>query len=113
MSQNEKPAPAGLRTCDNQHDAGPIGITCEAGGPATGSETLETGPSGGVPVTRSPYDCWHSEAYLIGWLVKTHGWRVVSPGRMERPRLARTAPQVLPLAPQAPQAGNEAQEGQA
>jgi hypothetical protein len=26
------------------------------------------------PVTRSPYDPWHSEEYLIGCLVKLHGW---------------------------------------
>lgn len=113
MSQNKKPAPAGMRTCVYQDSARPAGFAHQADGPASGSETLETALSGGVPVTRSPYDCWHSESYLIGWLVKTHGWRVVSPGRMERPRLARTAPQVLPLATQAPQAGNQAEEGQA
>jgi hypothetical protein len=37
-----------------------------------------------VPVTRGPGDVWHSEAYLISWLVKTHGWRVIEPGLMRR-----------------------------
>jgi hypothetical protein len=36
------------------------------------------------PDTRSPYDPWHSEAYLIGCLVKTHGWTVTEPGTIRR-----------------------------
>jgi hypothetical protein len=27
-----------------------------------------------APVTRSPLDPWHSEEYLLGCLVKMHGW---------------------------------------
>lgn len=27
-----------------------------------------------APLTRSPYDPWHSEQYLLGCLVKLHGW---------------------------------------
>ena len=27
---------------------------------------------------------WHSEAYLIAWLVRCHGWRVIEPGLMRR-----------------------------
>jgi hypothetical protein len=38
----------------------------------------------GVPVLRGPGDVYHDEAYLIGWLVKTHGWRVVAPGILRR-----------------------------
>ena len=37
------------------------------------------------PDTRSPYDPWHSETYLIGCLVKAHGWRVTEPGTLRRP----------------------------
>ena len=31
------------------------------------------------PVTRSPLDPWHSEQYLVGCLVKTHGWYWLRP----------------------------------
>jgi hypothetical protein len=44
----------------------------------------EPHPSAGVPVTAGPYDVWHSEAYLIAWLVLCHGWRVVEPGLLRR-----------------------------
>jgi hypothetical protein len=33
---------------------------------------------------RSPADCYHSEAYLVGWLVKLYGWRVLEPGTLRR-----------------------------
>ena len=44
-----------------------------------------------APVTRSPLDPWHSEEYLIGCLVKMHGWywlraRVLA-GPWRRPRV--------------------------
>lgn len=42
-----------------------------------------------IPVTRGPYDCWHSEEYLIGWLVKGFGWRVLEPGVIARGNLAQ------------------------
>lgn len=48
----------------------------------------EKQPPAGIPVTRGPYDCWHTEAYLIGWLVKGHGWRVLEPGVIVRPTAA-------------------------
>ena len=44
------------------------------------------GDDGGVclvgytaPVTRSPQDPWHSEQYLLGCLVKMHGWYWLRP----------------------------------
>lgn len=43
-----------------------------------------------APVTRGPFDVWHSEEYLLGWLVKTHGWRVVEPGLLQRYRPDRS-----------------------
>ena len=44
-----------------------------------------------APLTRSPYDPWHSEEYLIACLVRTHGWywrepRVLA-GPWRRPRV--------------------------
>ena len=33
---------------------------------------------------RSPADCYHPEAYLIGCLVKLYGWRVIEPGVLRR-----------------------------
>jgi len=33
---------------------------------------------------RSPFDCYHSEAYLIGCLVRLYGWRITQPGWMRR-----------------------------
>lgn len=44
----------------------------------------ESHPSAGVPVLRGPGDVFHTEAYLIGWLVKCHGWRVIEPGLIRR-----------------------------
>jgi hypothetical protein len=41
-------------------------------------------PEPGRPDVRGPQDVWHDEAYLIGWLVKCHGWRVVEPGLIRR-----------------------------
>jgi len=35
---------------------------------------------------RSPADVYHSEAYLIGCLVKLYGWRVIEPGSLRRCR---------------------------
>ena len=32
-----------------------------------------------APVTRSPQDPWHSEEYLLGCLVKMHGWYWLRP----------------------------------
>jgi hypothetical protein len=44
-----------------------------------------------APLTRSPYDPWHSEEYLIGCLVKLHGWHWLEPrvlkGPWRRPRV--------------------------
>lgn len=38
----------------------------------------------GVPDVRGPFDVWHDEAYLIGWLVRLHGWYVLEPGVLRR-----------------------------
>lgn len=95
MSPLENPAAPGLRTCVSANNAKSNPSTYASEGPATGSESARISPPEGVPVTRSPYDVWHSEAYLIGWLVKTHGWRVISPGlirRGEKPRVTLQGP---------------------
>lgn len=41
-------------------------------------------PGDYLPELRSPSDCYHSETYLIGWLVKLYGWRVLEPGTLRR-----------------------------
>ena len=38
-----------------------------------------------APVTRSPLDPWHSEEYLIGCLVKLHGWHWLEPRVLKGP----------------------------
>jgi hypothetical protein len=53
---------------------------------------------------RSPGDCYHPEGYLIKWLVRLYGWRVIEPGvlrRVRRPEqsLRQIQPQARPLAP--------------
>lgn len=67
MTQNETQAEKDLRTCDIRHDAG---------SKTPAAPAKEDTRSGGYtpPVTRSPYDPWHSEEYLVSCLVKTHGW---------------------------------------
>ena len=66
--------------------------TESAVGPPTsgGRGQWEDCTSATAPVTRGPLDVWHSEEYLLGWLVKTHGWRVVEPGLLQRYRPDRS-----------------------
>ena len=58
---------------------------------------LEPSPVSGCDGTaltaelRSPSDCYHSEKYLIGWLVRLYGWRVLEPGLLSRCRVPREA----------------------
>jgi hypothetical protein len=40
---------------------------------------------------RSPGDCYHSEKYLMGCLVRFYGWRVLEPGLLSRCRVPREA----------------------
>jgi len=44
-----------------------------------------------VPQTRSPYEVWHSESYLIACLTRHHGWFCTAPGRLEKWRRPSTA----------------------
>jgi len=44
-----------------------------------------------VPLTRSPYEVWHGEAYLIACLTRHHGWYSTAPGRLEKWRRPSTA----------------------
>jgi hypothetical protein len=55
----------------------------------------------GRPDTRGPGDVWHDEAYLIGWLVKCHGWRVVEPGLIRRTWKPEASVTALPNRPAA------------
>lgn len=40
----------------------------------------------GQPDTRSPYDPWHDEGYLIRCLVRMHGWTHPEAGLLRRYR---------------------------
>ena len=110
MSHPETQAPDSLRTCirpDYATSKNPVGAPEEA---TRSGESHQSHRVFGVPVTRGPSDVWHSEEYLIGWLVKTHGWRVISPGLMRRswrPDQSATAPGG-PLGP-----GSEARQQEA
>ena len=46
----------------------------DGGGSAAGDDSGVRLDGYTAPVTRSPYDAWHSEEYLVGCLVKMHGW---------------------------------------
>lgn len=59
-----------------------VSIVQEPG--TTHSVRPESQASESVPDVRGPYDVWHSEAYLIGWLVRLHGWYVLEPGTLRR-----------------------------
>lgn len=68
---------------------------------------LEPSPVSGCDRTaltaelRSPSDCYHSEKYLIGWLVRLYGWRVLEPGLLSRQRVPREAQPVPCPGPEA------------
>ena len=84
MSQLETSSPP---TCVPAYDAKSKSPEVPpAGAPAAPAphQIGDSHPAAGVPVTRGPGDVWHSEAYLISWLVKTHGWRVIEPGLIRR-----------------------------
>lgn len=37
------------------------------------------------PDTRSPFDVWHSEQYLLAHLVRCHGWRWIAARTLRGP----------------------------
>jgi hypothetical protein len=84
MTQNQKAAQA---VCVPVYDEG---THCPNQGPARvfGDATYSVGEKltgfAYQADLRSPLDCYHSEAYLIGWLVKLYGWRVQEPGTLRR-----------------------------
>jgi hypothetical protein len=96
MSQNKIPGDTSCVPVSHVGTQGPNGSTHPEGSPSTTHHIQESHPAAGVPVTAGPYDVWHDEAYLIGWLVRCHGWRVVEPGLIRRswqPERSVTAPQ--------------------
>jgi hypothetical protein len=46
----------------------------DGGGGAAGDDSGVRLDGYTAPVTASPYDPWHSEEYLLGCLVRLHGW---------------------------------------
>lgn len=96
MSQNKIPGDGGCVSVSHEVTQSPNGSMHPAGSDSTTPQIQESHPAAGVPVTAGPYDIWHDEAYLIGWLVRCHGWRVVEPGLIRRswqPERSVTAPQ--------------------
>lgn len=84
MTHNETPVTPVAYLCLSQlRDSSEV---CDHGAEKLQTEryTQPSHPATGMPDTRSPGDPWHSEAYLIACLVKTHGWRVMEPGLMRR-----------------------------
>jgi len=49
-----------------------------------------------IPQTVSPWETWHPEAYLLSHLVRHHGWRVIEPGRLQKPRTRPIRPVPAP-----------------
>jgi hypothetical protein len=84
MSQNEIPSGTAPSICVLGKSALSSIQTLGADAHKNEHQIGESHPSAGVPVTAGPYDVWHSEAYLIAWLVRCHGWRVVEPGLLRR-----------------------------
>jgi hypothetical protein len=84
MSQNEIPSGAAPRICVKGKSSQSNIQTLGADPVENEHQIRESHPSAGVPVTAGPYDVWHSEAYLIAWLVRCHGWRVMEPGLLRR-----------------------------
>ena len=88
--QNDCPDRSPRSLCaDGLSDSGVHGDQAErkgvCGRPGNGGDGA-TGDDCGVclagytaPVTRSPQDPWHSEQYLLGCLVKMHGWYWLRP----------------------------------
>ena len=63
-------------------------------------DPVADGAGAPLPDVRGPLDVWHPESYLIGWLVRLYGWRVVEPGLLRRCRrpVAGAASRVPPVA---------------
>lgn len=53
-----------------------------------------------IPETVSPWETWHSEAYLIAHLTRHHGWHAISPGQLLK---VRNKPRRIVPAPARPE----------
>lgn len=84
MSQSEKPV---VESCVPVSTSGPH---CPKALPERllalqeRSVQLQSARETGRPDTRSPEDPWHSEGYLIGCLVRMHGWTHLEAGVIRR-----------------------------
>ena len=77
-------APQSAYLCMTQERLVQNPVPAEVLGDAIPSVQAKSTPVQLVPDLRSPLDCYHSEAYLIGCLVKLYGWRVIEPGLLRR-----------------------------
>lgn len=104
---------SGVQVCDLDCGACPLAAGDRDGGQLLGTradaEGLRSGrpdPSNGhlghydglrmdgdpTPVTRSPYDPWHSEGYLVRCLINAYGWYWAAPGQLRRPLGRKAVP---------------------
>lgn len=84
MSHDETQPLTGCVSVSQAVRPSPTVETLGAEPPTNSHQIGESHPSAGVPVLRGPGDVFHTEAYLISWLVRCHGWRVVEPGLLRR-----------------------------
>lgn len=93
---SDRPGGSGSSGAPRGRDGGQLlGTPKDAGGVRSRWPGAGHGSSGGdkcfclacysAPVTRSPLDPWHSEEYLIGCLIRTHGWHWLEPRVLKGP----------------------------
>lgn len=84
MTQNKTPvAPAGVPALDAVTQC-PKSVPARVLGDAISGGQADPAQSASLADLRSPADCYHPEAYLIGCLVRLYGWRVTEPGTLRR-----------------------------
>lgn len=76
--------PAGRVPVSASDAPSPAGALQPAQAAPTPSADVQSQRPESIPDVRGPSDPWHSEAYLIGWLVKLYGWYVLEPGVLRR-----------------------------
>lgn len=84
MKQTENAAPGAREPESQAYAESPnMGQESEPGAPRSGARPSDLiAPD--VPLTRSPYDVWHPEGYLIACLTRQHGWVCTEPGRLAK-----------------------------
>lgn len=84
MSQNEKPVIEGRVPVSTSGAQCPKPLPERLLALQERSVHMQSAHETGHPDTRSPYDPWHSEGYLIRCLVHLHGWAHLEAGVLRR-----------------------------